>query len=265
MKKSFTKFMSLLLVISTIMCLGITGVFAAGEDLTDKLTEAQLEYIEANPGSFSKVLSDDAATYSANDYIVTSAGPYYLIKDGDIAGVGDLATYYMEAQASAEMNSDKLNDITTGLRITANTEAAVETLSGLSEGINTILGLICVIITLLMSVYTAFDVCYIAFPAFRGKCDEAKASGQAGGLTKRASNGDTKLRYVTDDAQQAVSQAETEGGGSAWSIYLKSRIVAYVFLAIVLFMFMTGNINILTNIALKAVSGLMNILADLQI
>lgn len=250
------------LIMTLVMIFSMSTVFAA-EDYTVAFSEEQLEYIDSHISEFGYYLSDDS-TYSMNDSIILNSGIYYMINGETFKTLQDRVNYRMDLAAKENLTSEAIGNITGDLQISADTTSAVTVLSGLRSLINIGLGLICVIITLLMAVYTAFDVAYIAFPVFRGKCEDAKVNGSAT-MTKTNANGDRKLRFVTDDAQHAISQAETEGGGSAWSIYLKSRIVAYVFVAIILFMFMTGNINIITNIALKAVSGLMEILKTLQI
>ena len=113
-----------------------------------------------------------------------------------------------------------------------------------------------------MTLFTAFDIAYIAFPVFRNKCEEQKMNG-TGYNVKKDSNGNVSLRFVTDDAQYAVSEGTIENGKSPWGIYFRKRIMSYVLLAIVLFILLTGNISLITNIALNIVSGIMNVLSGL--
>ena len=80
---------------------------------------------------------------------------------------------------------------------------------------------------------------------------------------KKDANGNATLRFVTDDAQYAVSQGTVESGKSPWGIYFRKRVMSYVLLAIVLFILLTGNISLITNIALNIVSGIMNVLSGL--
>lgn len=136
-------------------------------------------------------------------------------------------------------------------------------LSGFVPYISMLLGVMVTLITIFMTVFSAFDIAYIAFPVFRNKCEDAKVNG--GGLAKTKSNGETSLRFVTDDAQYAVQQGTVENGKSPWAIYFKKRVLSYILLAIILFILMTGNITLITNIAVKVVAGIMDVLGSLAI
>lgn len=155
-----------------------------------------------------------------------------------------------------------VSDITDGLNITADTGGAAAMMQGFAPIISLILGIIVTLITVGMTIFSSFDIAYIAFPVFRNKCEDAKVEGK-GVHVKQTSNGGTQLRFITDDAQYAVQQGSIESGKSPWGIYFKKRIMSYVLLAIILFILLTGNISLITNIALKVVSGIMNVLGGL--
>ena len=53
-----------------------------------------------------------------------------------------------------------------------------------------------------------------SLPVFRNKCEDMKVSGNSV-MTKKGANGDTSLRWVTDDAQYAVNSTITEGNGKS--------------------------------------------------
>lgn len=263
MNKLIAKVLPLVMAIIFAISLGNGFVFAA---LTSSDQEF-IDYVGHNYEQFSSYLSEDTipdsqfsvTVYGEDDQAI---GTYYLKSNIDLKSFENVVNArYNMANTSA---TDKTLEITGGLSVNADTGNAVETLSGLTDIINIILGLMVVAVTLGMAVFTSFDVAYIAFPVFRNKCEDAKATGGSNAMVKTTSNGEAKLRWVTDEAQYAVQQSGVENGGrSAWGIYLKKRIVAYIFLAIILTMFMTGNINILTNIALNAVEGVMNVLSEL--
>ena len=79
--------------------------------------------------------------------------------------------------------------------------------------------------------------------------------------TKQGKDGNTKLTFITDDAQYAVTAADTvQSGKSPFVIYLKKRALAFVLLAIVIFILLTGNIGIFATLALKLVQGLLDFL-----
>lgn len=157
---------------------------------------------------------------------------------------------------------DDVSNITDGLHIGADTAGATAMLAGFTPLISLLIGIIVVLVTMGMTLFTAFDIAYIAFPVFRNKCEEQKMNG-TGYNVKKDSNGNVSLRFVTDDAQYAVSEGTIENGKSPWGIYFRKRIMSYVLLAIVLFILLTGNISLITNIALNIVSGIMNVLSGL--
>lgn len=171
---------------------------------------------------------------------------------------------YRIANKNAENTkiNEKVNDITTDMAVEADTGAASVMLSGFKPILELIIGIIAVLITFGMTLFSALDICYIAFPVFRNKCEDAKQSGNAM-MTKKSANGDVSLRWVTDDAQYAVTQGTIDSGKSPWALYFKKRVGSYIFLGIILFILLTGNIAILTNIAVKVVSGIIDILSGL--
>lgn len=162
---------------------------------------------------------------------------------------------------NAEYNKaqNKVTTLDTQLGLEADTAGASEALSGITPFISLIAGFIVILLTAFMLVFTAIDCVYIAYPVFRNKCEDAKASGNKL-MTKTGSDGESKLRWVTDDAQAAIETCTIDSGKNKWAFYLKKRIISYIMLGIVIFMFFTGNITLLIEVAIKAVSGLMNVL-----
>lgn len=162
-----------------------------------------------------------------------------------------------------ENAAGKMQDLTNTLDVTADTAGAGVMLSGLAPIINIFLGIIATLIMFGMAISSSLDICYIAFPVFRNKAEDMKASGNSM-MTKKSANGDVSLRWVTDDAQYAVSSTVTEGSSkSPWGVYFKKRVTAYIFLTIIMFILLTGNITLITDIALKIVSGILNVLQGL--
>lgn len=168
-------------------------------------------------------------------------------------------TKYNEGKNDASAAQGKLADI----QVTADTESAWMLVHGFEPILSILVGVVAVLVTMFMTVYTSFDIAYIAFPVFRNKCEEAKVSGN-GPLASKKSNGEAKLRFVSDDAQYVVKECATANDGrSPWGMYLKMRMVSFVLVAIVMFILLTGRITLITNIALKAVDGIMGVLNSL--
>lgn len=152
--------------------------------------------------------------------------------------------------------------IGSGFEVSADVQTGAKILSGFSGLVSMILGLMVVLISLGMTVFSACDLAYIAFPVFRNKCEDMKQSGSKIG-TKTGSNGETKLRFVTDEAQYAVNAAETtESGKNPFVIYFSKRIASYIILAILLFILLSGRITVFTDLGVKLADGIVNLIGD---
>lgn len=200
--------------------------------------------------------------------------PFY-IEQSDIDTVysmvsnsgSDDAAVKSDQAATAQNQLDKIQQMN---KITPNYDRASEILSPFMPYVNALLGIVTTIVVTVMSLLTALDLCYIAIPALRNFMNDNE------NMQKTDSNGKKKLRFVSDEAQYAVDStvgrsgdSSSKGGGnggytSPWGAYFKTRIVSYIFLAVAITILLTGNITIITNLALKLVGGLMNVLQSLS-
>lgn len=268
---------SLFMAVLTVLALACTTTaFAAEEAHTlpedvESYIENSITAINDSGVSFSEtwlrswLTIDESKAQSLED-----GGRQYNITLGSSQGVlyivrGKTEEGLIEAVQKSVNNAATVDDVSTitdGLNIGADTAGATALLSGFAPIISLVVGVIVVLVTMGMTLFTAFDIAYIAFPVFRNKCEEQKMNG-TGYNVKKDSSGNVSLRFVTDDAQYAVSEGTIENGKSPWGIYFRKRIMSYVLLAIVLFILLTGNISLITNIALNIVSGIMNVLSGL--
>ena len=272
-KRVASLFMAMLIVLA-LAC--TTTAFAAEEAHTlpedvESYIENSITAINDSGVSFSEtwlrswLTTDESKAQSLED-----GGRQYNITLGSSQGVlyivrGKTEEGLIEAVQKSVNNAATVDDVSTitdGLNIGADTAGATALLSGFAPIISLVVGVIVVLVTMGMTLFTAFDIAYIAFPVFRNKCEEQKMNG-TGYNVKKDSNGNVSLRFVTDDAQYAVSEGTIENGKSPWGIYFRKRIMSYILLAIVLFILLTGNISMITNIALNIVSGIMNVLSGL--
>lgn len=268
LKKTFSVTLALMLALCCMFTIGFANEDTAvdGENTGKSSIEAYLkEHVTAVTGDsiattdtwirgnfVTKPPSDDAQAYSVDGQEV------YLRK-----GVSESqAVQHINSMIDNEKTNSNMQTLTNGLNITADTVGATAIMSGFAPIISLVVGVLVTLVTVGMTVFSALDICYIAFPVFRNKCEDAKTNG-GGGMVKTSANGETKLRFITDEAIQAVSEATTDGNKSAWAIYFKKRVMSYILLAIVLFILMTGNISLITGIALNIVSGIMNVLGGL--
>lgn len=166
-----------------------------------------------------------------------------------------------KAESNAKVD-EKVSEMTGGLTVEANTGAASIMLSGFKPIVELTIGILVVLIALGMTIFSAIDIAYIAFPVFRNKCEEAKESGN-GAMTKKSASGDVSLRWVSDDAQYAITQGTIDSGKSKWKLYFGKRVGSYIMLGIIQFILLTGNITLITDIALNIVSGIIDVLSSM--
>ena len=268
---------SLFMAVLTVLALACTTTAFAAEE-----AHTLPEDVESYIGNSITAINDSGVSFSETwlrSWLTTDeskaqsledGGRQYNITLGSSQGVlyivrGKTEEGLIEAVQKSVNNAATVDDVSTitdGLNIGADTAGATALLSGFAPIISLVVGVIVVLVTMGMTLFTAFDIAYIAFPVFRNKCEEQKMNG-TGYNVKKDSNGNVSLRFVTDDAQYAVSEGTIENGKSPWGIYFRKRIMSYVLLAIVLFILLTGNISLITNIALNIVSGIMNVLSGL--
>lgn len=241
-------------------------VFAASD------SEVIQQYLQENAPNGTDRTSWTSASVANN--FSTDAGHWGQNVNVGSCTVGTV-TYYWQTDNEATIAStinrktsntqavNNLNNITEGLNVTADTGTAVTMLSGFTPIISTVLGLMVILISIGMTIFSAFDLCYIAFPVFRNKCEDAKQTGTGMMAShKKTSSGETKLRFVSDDAQYSVIAADTtQSGKNPFIIYFGKRMISYIVVAILLFILLTGNITIFTDIALKIVSGILEIIS----
>lgn len=254
-------------LLRTLMCFAvIVFVLVANVNValadTDGQTQKTVDSVvqQYGPDNFPSYLSSDPQYAGNKDYAKVTykdgngASKSYYYKKTDEAAILNKAKS-LSGQSQIE-NLDNLYDLS------ADTGTAANLTAGLQGPMRTFLGILVVFITVFMTVFTAFDLCYIAFPVFRGKMDEAKANGTRG-VTKTNKNGETKLTLITDDAQYAVVASETaQTGQNAFVLYFKKRVVSFIVLAVLIFILLTGNINILTNIGVKLASGILQAISN---
>lgn len=183
-----------------------------------------------------------------------------------IRKAGDSLNKKEAAKLQDQANLTTFSEVTDTMALSADVGTASGILSGLMGPLRTLLGIIVVLASVGMTVFSGFDICYIAFPVFRNKCEEAKQNGTGPMVrgNKTGSGGEAKLRFVSDDAQYAVVAADTvQSGKNPFVIYFGKRLLSYVVLAILLFILLTGRVTIFTDLALKVVSGLLDIIQSI--
>lgn len=156
----------------------------------------------------------------------------------------------------------KVSSMGENFNVQADTEEAGNILGDFSPLISVGVGILAYAVAAGLTLFTALDMCYITMPIFREKCDNMKQSGN-GLMVKTDKRGETKLRWVTDEAQYAVEYCTIESGQNPYWVYFKKRVLAHIITAIILYILLTGNIQLLINIAINLVDGILDALATL--
>lgn len=276
MNKKLKTVLSLMLAVMLAMMLSMQAFAVNNEDVKAAVERQVTLDSEGNIPQDSALKSyiHSGTISGGGDLQLEIGGKPFYIEQSDIdtvysmvsnSGSGDAAVKSDQA-ATAQNQLDKIQQMN---NITPNYDRASEILSPFMPYVNALLGIVTTIVVTVMSLLTALDLCYIAIPALRNFMNDNES------MQKTDSNGKKKLRFISDEAQYAVdstighsgdSSSKSGNGGytSPWGAYFKTRIVSYIFLAVAITILLTGNITIITNLALKLVGGLMNVLQSLS-
>lgn len=264
LKGLFAMMLAIMLVVSTsVVAFAVTTEEkeeAVKEYIKEKVTAKDDGNLSFGDASLRTEVSTKAPSENPKSIILADGKTevYYSADSLDV-----LYTKVSKASEAAAIG-DKVSQMTDGFKVDADISGATTMLRGFQPMVQMIVGLICYLAIIFMGLFTAFDICYIAFPVFRDKCEDAKAEGTNNMMVKTSNNGTKSLRFVTDEAQFAVKESQLgDTGRSPWFIYLKKRAIAYIAMAMVIYILFTGNIALIVNIALNLVDGIMEALGTL--
>ena len=229
--------------------------------------DGQADLLLANQQTISQIKSDwlsgngfqgrDNTNFAAeNKKDVTFAGKhrYYDLKDEEGALKNDFLKFEgayntIIGNGSAKSTTQVKNELNTALdnwAITPNLTETTRALAGFQRLISLATGTLVMIVILMMAFFTAMDIAYLVFPIAKEKMDSAGQSGHKLTSSQNKSTGESKFRWVTDDATNAWNEA-SETGANAVFLYLKKRLISYIAIAVVLFILMTGNLAVIIN------------------
>ena len=216
---------------------------------------------KSSTGSFKGSLSQN--TTAANTITVTFAQtPRYYSKADTATLEADKDTFKSMSANISQISTQNVNaDVAQGqlqnaiksMSPEANLTGATQSLGGFSKLISLATGTIVVGVTMLMAVFTAFDVAYLVFPVAKSGMDKAGNSGNRMASSTNKTTGESKFRWVTDDAMSAWEDANQTGQNPLF-LYAKKRIISYIALAFILFIFMTGRLGLIMEMSLKVFS-----------
>lgn len=191
--------------------------------------------------------------------------PDGLIKYVNAAGVDEAKAHWNQIQASND-NTEHIKNQISALDdgINPDLSGAAGIFVGFMDTINLFLGVVITILTTGMTIFTAIDLCYIIFPAFRGRCEDMKTDGKGVDHNRTNKSGSTKLWFISDEAEYAINSANTrETGKNPVVIYGKKRAVAIIVLSVAIFILLTGNLSVITDIAVRLASGIIELIGKM--
>lgn len=267
MKKNlFRHLFTFMLALTLVLGAGVTTVYAADTFMADydfngdgavPDTIDPNTWQTSNPGTYTVKRS---GTYNYTYYVTVDAdGKVSKINTIDSTGnsvSGAVNPFKMMQLDGSQQAMDAIQDIKDLTNVHADLGAAQGTLEPIIEIVNTAIGILATAILILVGLFTAIDILYLEVPAFHASMDQ---KGMEKGQTNKS--GGPKAKIVSEDASQAYQEAQ-ETGKNPMIVYLKKRIVAYVAVAIVLYMLLSGNLSLIIEVILKMLNGVFGWVED---
>lgn len=256
------KRISSLLAVLLILVTSAIPVFA--DEFTGTLSQ---EFVDSNSSYINSLKKAGKATPEGtySNELALPDGTHLFVNKSTYDAVKHKVEQYNSSQANDDIGSiddakQQVQQMVQGMNIPADTTTASLMLSGLQPFITTVLGVIVYAVSMGMTVFTVFDLCYIYLPVFREKAAQVAQGGNAVMTKTNKETGETKFRFVTDEAMYAVQTCTVESGKHPASVWIKKRILAYILLGLALFLTLTGNITLIVNIVLNIVAGIVGAL-----
>lgn len=216
-------------------------------------------YVKITFGDITKEFtnsSTDAASGSSDDNYINA----YSTMNNYLRRAGESSTDITTVQGA----KSQIDELVENINSRADIAGGADSLKSVMPLVNTITGIMVVIVLLGMAIFTAFDVAYLVFPVAKQQMDKAGSSGGTMASKTDAKTGEAKFRWVTDDAIQSYTEA-TESGKHPLTTYLKKRLLSYIAVAVVVFMLMSGNLAVIINFILQMLGSVFEMLGKLSL
>lgn len=270
-RKRIVYMLLLMVALMMIFVRPLSVMAATSEELIASFVADHGPVLSMNGGSGSR--EADSSWSSVASYFTTSSDGTH--NKSATAVYGDNATTYWystddeEAIVAAGLNSSvsetnkQIDDITGSINIHADTAGAAGMASGFIPIVNVAVGLIVIGIILLLVMYTGFDLMFLAFPWFRSMSENQLQNGKSNVMVKRGGDGECKYRFISDDAVRAYQQSIVDGGNKQPYVkYAVSRVWAYIALAIIITVLITGNYGVFIKLGTKIGEGIINMIQN---
>lgn len=272
MKKRVRRIVTLLLAMTMMIASTITVLAASASDVSaaysnlssdDRtLAENNLAGTGISVDQWRTMGSAEQSAYTK----VSIGGQQRYCTSGDIDSIysyiTSLASYKATAGNSSSNVQGGVSNMVQDFSVKADTAGATETLSGFKDALSLAIGVILVITVLGLSFFMAMDILWLTNPAFHSLTADQLEQG-SGAMVKTDKDGNVKIKFITKAALYADQKATVESGASPLPIYARKKIIEVVAVAIVIYILFTGRVDILANIGIKLVSGLISFLERL--
>lgn len=187
-------------------------------------------------------------------YKSSSDSTYYTLSGTTLTAATDDYNKLLKQVSNAKKNEavDKIDTVTDTMNMEADMTGGAELISEeLRDLIAKIIGGLTIVILTAIGLFTAIDIFYLEIPPLHTSLEEqAEAKGHVD------KNGSVKPRLVSKDACDAYKEG-AENQKNVILCYLKKRIVAYIAIAVVVFLLLTGQLTAIIKVVLKLISGVL--------
>lgn len=242
------------LLVATMLCVAMFGGTAVFAATATKVENRNFSWVVLDENGNvmqdwtvdNGVVKDDTGTaYGTVDSTTYAITAYNSGTNGNADPRSDVGTIGQHVDTQESIN--KINE---AVNLSADLNKANGLLSdSLKSLIVTVISALTWLILSAVGLFTAVDVFYLVVPALHTALEEGA---EAKGRTDK--NGNPKPRFVSTDATRAYSEAN-ETGKNVITIYLKKRIIAYIAVAIVVYMLLSGNLSAIIKLVLNLISG----------
>ena len=193
--RAVARFMSFMIVATMVI-----GLFASA--VTQVFADAQGTYTDADGSVYSYVWTDS----NADNYYESTDGLTVMDATGNPVTVPAIVNAVKQSlpqkPSSVQTTDQVIDEITDTLHTHADIGAASRSLEGLTEIVNTVIGVLAIAILTLVGIFTAIDVLYLEVPPLHNSLDN-------GAMDKGQTNksGGVKPKIISEDASQAYSEA----------------------------------------------------------
>lgn len=275
MKKSkgLLKFMFTLALVITMNMMSTNSAFASNVDYTSVISTFVQENAEVQSvNGDTPARAGTSAWESVKDYFSTSSKGADDVAIVVSANGGTTTWHYSKAQQETIANKasigtiadtdSKINEAMGSVNVHADTAGAADMMSGLIPIVNIVVGLVVSGVILLLGLYTGFDIMFLAFPIFRTFSEGQLQNGKSNVMVKKNSNGEARYRFISDDAVRAYKESIVDGGNKQpYLKYIISRSWAYIALAVIVTMFITGHYDVFIKIGIRIGEGFINLVS----